>query len=105
WWDDICGLTVESRLEQLLVHPDVVAIVLGIGVLAVLPIGSPTAIRPIRDVDDPLALAFVIAVVIDADQIAVFVERELLQVADAAGKYFEVGSVRIGSHHGALIGI
>ena len=90
------------RLEELLVHPDVVAVVARVGVLAVLPVGAPAAVRSVGDVDDALALAVVVAVVVDADEVAVLVERELLQVPDARGEHLEAAAVQLGAQDGAL---
>ena len=83
---DARGAAVEARLEDLLVDPDVVAVVLRVGVLAVLPVRAPAGLRAVRQVDDALLLARVVAVVVDADQVAALVERELLQVADARAR-------------------
>ena len=97
------GLPLESGLEHPLVHPDVVAVVVGIGVLAVLPVRAPAAVGALRQVDEALGFTGVVAVVVHADEIPVLVEGELLKVADAGGKHLEVRTVRIGAQHGALI--
>ena len=102
---DVRRLAGKARLEHLLVHPDVVAVVLRVGVLAVLPVRAPAAVGSVRDVDEPLGLALMVAVVVDADQVAVLVERELLQVADAGREDLEVRAVRLGAHDRALIRI
>ena len=68
------GLTIEPRLEHPLVHPDVVAVVLGVGVLAVLPVRTPAAVRSTWNVDEALEFPLMVAVVVDADQIPVLVE-------------------------------
>jgi hypothetical protein len=96
-------LPLEARLEHLFVHPDVVAIVFRVGVFAVLPVRSPSAVGPFGDVDEPFELPLMVAVVVDADQVAVLVERKLLKVADARREHFEVGSIRIGTQDGPLI--
>ncbi len=88
-------LPLEARLEHVLIHPDVVPIVLRVRVLAVLPVRSPTAVGPVRDVHETLELPLMIAIVVDANQIAVLVERELLEVADARGENLEVRTVGI----------
>ncbi len=103
--DDVRGLPVEARLEHRLVHPDVVAVVLVVGVLSVLPVGAPAAVGSFRDVDEPLGLARVVAVVVDADQIAELVEDELLEVPDPGREHLEAGAVEVRAQHGALIRI
>ena len=55
--EDVRGLAVVARLEDRLAHPDVVAVVLRVGVLAVLPVRSPAAVRSVRQVDEALLLA------------------------------------------------
>ncbi len=102
---DVRRLAGEARLEHLLVHPDVVAVVLRVGVLAVLPVRAPAAVGSVRDVDETLGLALMIAVVVDADQVAVLVEGELLQVADAGREDLEVRAVGLRAHDRALIRI
>ena len=102
---DVRRLAGEARLEHLLVHPDVVAVVLRVGVLAVLPVRAPAAVRSVRNVDETLGLALVIAVVVDADQVAVLVERELLQVADPGREHLEVRAVGLRAHDRALVRI
>src|SRR5688572_11154438 len=82
WRRDVRGLPVESRPEHPLVHPDVVAVVAGIGVLAVLPVRAPAAVGSLRQVYEALGFTGVVAVVVHADQIPVVVESELLQIAD-----------------------
>ena len=90
-------------LNMLLVHPDVVAVVVRVGVLAELPVRSPAAVGSVRDVDEPLGLALMVAVVVGADQIAVLVEREFLRVAQAGREDLEVRAVRLGAHDRALV--
>ena len=98
-------LAGKAWLEHALVHPHVVAVVLLVRVLAVLPVRPPPAVGAVGDVDDALGLTLVIAVVVDADQVAELVERELLQVADAGSVDFEIRSVGLRAHDRALIRI
>jgi hypothetical protein len=80
---DVRRLPGEARLEQTLIHPDVVRVVVGIDVLAELPVDAPAAVHPVDDVEESLVLSLVIAVVVRSDQVAVLVERELLRVAQS----------------------
>ena len=101
--EHVRGLVLGARLEERLAHPDVVAVVLRVGVLAVLPVRPPAAVGAVGQVDEAFLLAGVVAVVVDRDQVAAVVERELLQVADAGGEDLEVRAVEFRPHHRALV--
>src|SRR5690606_41070699 len=50
--EDVGGLTVEMRFEELLIHPHLVGVVALVRVLAVLPARAPPAVGPFDDVGD-----------------------------------------------------
>ena len=102
-WSEEGRLTREASLEQALVHPDLVRVVVRITVLAELPVDAPAAVHPIDYVEQPLRLARVVAVVVGADQVAVLVERELVRVAKTVGEYLQLGAVRIGAQDHAAV--
>ncbi len=104
-WNEVGGLPFLTRLEHLLVHPDFIVVVFGVGVLAVLPVGAPARVGAVHDVHQPLAFARMVAVVVGTDEVAVLVEHELVGVAQARSKYFKISSVWVRPDDYALVGI
>src|SRR5262245_2940656 len=102
-WRDVRGLPGEPWLEESFVHPDLVRVVVGIHVLAELPVDAPPTVHPVDDVYESLHFSGMIAVVVRSDQIAVLVERELLRVAQAAREDLGLGAVGVGAENHAAV--
>ncbi len=94
---DVGGLEFAGRLPNVFRHPRVV---FRSTVLVVVP---PAGIGTLGDVEETLALALAVGIVIDGEDVSVLVEGDLLGVAEAAGENFKTRSVRVGPQHGALV--
>ncbi len=99
---DVGRLSGKMGHPQFLRHPDVVSVTpLGgwdgdVEIFrSILPVKSPAGVAPFGDVNQPFALDGKIAVVIDAEQIAEFVESNLERVAQAVCEHFQVAPVGI----------
>jgi hypothetical protein len=55
---------------------------------------APTAVGALRKINETLRFSRVIAVIVNADEISVLVEGELLEIADAGGSAPRVSRVR-----------
>ena len=86
-----------------LVHPDFVVVVTRVGVLAELPVDAPAGVGAVDDVHEPLALARVVAVVVDRDEVAVRVPVKFVGVAQAVGEDLEVGPIRVAADDDAVV--
>ena len=93
------GLAVEVRLPHLLGEPRVALLAERI----VLPADAPAGVAALDDVNPALAIAL-IGVVVAGEEIAVFVEREFLRIAQPAGNDLHVGAVRLAAEDSAFIG-
>ncbi len=71
--------------------------------LHVLMAAAPAGVALIRDVNQPLALAGQVRVVVHAKHVAEVVEGDLLHIAQAAGEDLEARPVRLHAQHRALV--
>src|SRR5690606_7247572 len=86
-------------------HPHFVGVVFGISVFAQLPVGAPAGVGTINRVDHALIFADMIAVVINADEVAVFIEHKFMGVAQPGGKDFKIAAIGFAAHDHALVGV
>src|SRR5690606_10831641 len=105
WWQQVRSLTLKAGFVISLIHPDLVDIVFRIFVFAQLPVNPPAAVGTIDQIDKALVLAFMIAVVVYGDQVAVFVEDKFMHISQPTGEDFEVGAVRLAADDDALVGV
>ena len=103
--NDVSGLSIPTRFEQFFVHPNFIFIVFGIGVFAILPVGTPTCIRTLNNMYQSLAFARVVAVVIRRNQVAVFVKHKFVGVAQTVGKNFKIAAVGVGASNNTGVGM
>src|SRR5690606_861475 len=101
----ICGLPVPSGAIHILVHPNVITIVLGICIFSVLPIGPPTGIRTIHNIDQSLAFPGMVAIVVRTYYIAIFIKNKFMGVPKSVGKYLKVAAIGIGPNDYPFVGI
>src|SRR5690606_1782867 len=93
------------RFEIVLIHPDFVGVIFGIFVFAQLPVGAPAGIGAVDRIDNTLILAHMIAVVVHADQVAVFIKDKLVGIAQAGGEDFKITAIGFAAHDDALVGV
>ena len=103
--NDVGRLTFPAGLVQFFVHPHVVLVVFGVGILAVLPVGAPARIRAFYNVYEALAFTGVVAIVVGRDEVAVFIKSKFVGVAQASGKNFKIAAIGIGAGNKARVGI
>src|SRR5690606_7523025 len=89
-------LAIPSGAVHILVHPNVVTIVLGICIFSILPIGSPTGIRAIYNIDQPLTFPSMVAIVIRTNYIAIFIKDKFVGVSKSMGKHLKVATIGMG---------
>src|SRR5690606_27392182 len=90
WWQQMCRLAFKTRFVITLVHPDFVSVVFGIFVFTELPVNPPAAVGTIDQIDKALVLAFMIAVVVYRDEVAVLIKDELVSIAQPMGEDLKV---------------
>src|SRR5690606_23080946 len=93
--NDVGCLAFPTRLIELLIHPDLVRVVLGIRILSVLPVGAPACIMSFNNMNQTFTLPWVVAVVVGRDDVTILVEDELMCIAQSGCKHFKVAAVRI----------
>ena len=59
-------------------------------VAAILPVGAPSRIGALGDVEEAFFFIFEITVIIDAEDVAEIIERKFLHIAQAVGEDFEI---------------
>ena len=64
---------------------------------------SPTVVASFSNINKALAVA-IVAVVVERPEVAVFVERKFLRIAQSSGEHLEVGAVGIATKYSAFIG-
>src|SRR5690606_37823207 len=90
WWQQVRSLTLKAGFVISLIHPDLVDIVFRIFVFAQLPVNPPAAVGTIDQIDKALVLAFMIAVVVYRDEVAVLIIDELVSIAQPMGEDLKV---------------
>ena len=105
WRDDVGCLTFPAGLVQFFFHPHVVAVVFGVGIFAVLPVGAPAGVRAFYDVYQALTFAGVVAVVVGGDEVSVFVKSKFVGIAQAGGENFKIAAVGIGTGNNPGVGV
>ena len=95
---EVGGLAGEMRFPKPLAHPRAVE-------PHVLVVTTPAAVARLGEVDEALAFARLVGVVIHADEIAVFVKGGLLDVAIAKGINLETTAVGLDAERGTGVGI
>ena len=113
--ENVGGLAVVAWQPKAFVHPGVELVLLAGGLGADVVEGvvaegdeglvafAPAGIAVFDDVNDAFAVAVVI-VVVDGEEVAEFVEDDLLGVAEVEGEDLEVGAVGVGAEDGAAVG-
>src|SRR5690606_23515537 len=94
-WDKICRLPVPSGAVHILVHPNVITVVLGICIFSVLPIGSPTGIGTIHNIDQSLTFPGMVAIVVRTYHIAIFIKNKFVGVPKPMGKHLKVTAIGV----------
>src|SRR5690625_5631701 len=98
-------MIVKARLIVIHVHPHLVGVVFGIGVFAQLPVGTPAAVGAIHQVHQAFVLALVVAVVIDGDQVDIFVEYKFMCVAYAVGENIIIAAIGLAATIHTAVGV
>ena len=103
--NDVGCLAFPARLVQFFLHPHVVAVVFGVGVFAILPVGTPACIGTFHDVHEAFTFARMVAVVVGGNEVAVLVESKLVGVAQTSGENFKIAAVGVTTGNGARVGV
>ncbi len=99
----------EAWTKESLLHPDVVGFFTGhlgeVLVAVPLPMQAPCGHAAFHNVNESLAFAPIITVIVHAEEVAELVEDGLLSIAHPQGKDLQAGPIGFASHDGAAIGI
>ena len=87
------------------IHPYLISVVVWITVFTELPVGSPSDIRTVHDVNQALTLTSVVSVVVFADHVTIFIKHKLMCISVAIGEHFKITAIRIGSYDNATVGM
>ncbi len=74
-------LGFKARPEVLLIHEHFVIIILWIVIFAKLPVEPPSAVRTVYQVYKPLMFACMIAIIVDGNQVAIFIEHKFVRIS------------------------
>ena len=92
------GLAGEKRFPHSLAHPQA-------RLFHILVIATPAAVARFGEIDETLAFALHVGVVVHGEEIAVVVEGRLLGIADAVRVNLEARAVGLDAHDATLVGI
>ena len=96
---DVGGLVFLVRDGEVFIHPGVEDAV------AILPVGAPAGVHVLDDVNESFFFTGAVRVVVDAEDVAVLIEGDFLDVAETTGVNLEVGTIGIAAEEGALVGV
>ena len=71
----------------------------------ILVAAAPAGVAELGDVDEAFAFAGEIGVIVHAEHVAVVVEGDFLDVAEAVGEDFEVGAIGLAAEDAAFVGV